>query len=414
MISVPDRRQAVELIDEAHQGGARLAMACAQLGMSVRTYQRWTRDGELNADGRPGALRPEPANKLSATERAQVLAVCHQPAYASLPPGQIVPRLADQGEYIASEASFYRILRAADEQHHRGRQRAPRAPADPPRLVARAPNEVWTWDISWLPGPAKGLFFYLYLIVDLYSRKIVGWEIYECESANYAAEVVQRAVLAEQCIDQPLVLHADNGSPMKGETLLATLYRLGIATSYSRPRTSNDNPYSESLFRTCKYCPDYPHEGFASLDQARQWMHHFVHGYNHAHRHSGIRFVTPEQRHRGEDARILAQRQGVYEQARARHPERWSGAIRNCQPVAEVWLNPSAEVTQAVPKTAHTTSIHKVDSQMAPTDTVTRSASHRGGWPRGSGCSPEKAARTAPATKRPAQDENHSPPLHRA
>jgi transposase InsO family protein len=252
MISAPDRRQAVGLIRAVCQGGARLKRACAELGIDVRTYQRWRGDAEVKADARPGALRPEPVNKLSAEERAQVLALCHAPAYASLPPGQIVPRLADQGQYIASESSFYRILRESDEHHHRGRSRPPRPAAEPPRLVARAPNEVWTWDISWLPGPVKGLFFYLYLIVDLYSRKIVGWEVYARESAEYAAEVVRRAVLAEGCVDQPLVLHADNGSPMKGETLLETLYRLGIATSYSRPRTSNDNPYSEALFRTCK------------------------------------------------------------------------------------------------------------------------------------------------------------------
>ena len=349
MISSPDRHHAVALITEAHQAGARLHRACAELGIAVRTYRRWTREGEVSADGRPGAVRPVPANKLSAAERAQVLALCHEPAYASLPPSQIVPRLADAGEYIASEASFYRILHEAGEQHHRGRQRAPRPPADPPRLVARALNEVWTWDISWLPGPVKGLFFYLYLIVDLYSRKIVGWEVYECESADYAAEVVNRAVLAEHCLDQPLILHADNGSPMKGETLLALLYRLGIATSYSRPRTSNDNPYSEALFRTCKYRPDYPTQGFATIDAARAWMRRFVGGYNDEHRHSGIRFVTPGQRHQGHDLVILAQRQAVYEQARARHPERWSGAIRNWEPITEVWLNPSADVTELPP-----------------------------------------------------------------
>lgn len=245
---------------------------------------------------------------------------------------------------MASESSFYRILREADEHHHRGRSRPPRPAAKPPRLVARAPNEVWTWDISWLPGPVKGLFFYLYLIVDLYSRKIVGWEVYARESAEYAAEVVRRAVLAEGCVDQPLVLHADNGSPMKGETLLETLYRLGIATSYSRPRTSNDNPYSEALFRTCKYCPAYPTQGFAGLAEARAWMQQFVYGYNHEHCHSGIRFVTPQQRHSGQDQAILAQRQAIYEQARARHPERWSRAIRNWNPITEVWLNPTAGV----------------------------------------------------------------------
>jgi transposase InsO family protein len=192
----------------------------------------------------------------------------------------------------------------------------------------------------------KGLFFYLYLIVDLHSRKIVGWEVHEVESAEHAATVVQRAVLAEQCVGRPIVLHADNGSPMKGEALLATLYRLGVATSYSRPRTSNDNPYSEALFRTCKYRPDYPAGGFASLDQARQWVHGFVEYYNHVHRHSAIQFLTPAQRHRGEDAEILAQRQQVYEQARERHPHRWAGKIRNFEPAGDVWLNPSAEVVE--------------------------------------------------------------------
>lgn len=385
MISAPDRRQALELIEEAHRAGARLAPACAELGIDVRTYQRWSRDGELAVDGRPGAVRPEPANKLSAEERAQVLALCHQPAYASLPPGQIVPRLADEGVYIASEASFYRILREANEQHHRGRQRAPRPPAEPPRLVARAPNQVWTWDISWLPGPAKGLFFYLYVIVDLYSRKIVGWEVYECELADYAAEVVRRAVLAERCIDQPLVLHADNGSPMKGETLLATLYRLGIVTSYSRPRTSNDNPYSEALFRTCKYCPSYPVNGFATLDEARAWVQRFVNGYNHDHRHSGIRFVTPVQRHQGQDHAILAQRQAVYEHARACHPERWSGNTRNWDPITEVWLNPATEVPDPSPEVTAatgTTAIEPPEGATRSSASTRRVAAGRGGHPR--------------------------------
>lgn len=349
MISPSDRQQAVTLINEAHRTGARLSRACAELRLTVRTYQRWTQEATVKVDGRPGAVRPVPANKLSAAEQAAVLAVCHQPQYASLPPGQIVPRLADDRTYLASEATFYRLLRQADEQHHRGRAQAPRPPSASPRLVARAPNEVWTWDISWLPGPVKGRFFYLYLILDLYSRKIVGWEVYEGESAAYAAEVVRRAVLAEGCLDHPLVLHADNGSPMKGETLLATLSRLGIATSYSRPRTSNDNPYSEALFRTCKYCPAYPAEGFASLEAARAWMPGFVADYNTVHRHSGLRFVTPQQRHDGQDQVILAQRQAVYEQARARHPERWSGALRNWQPISEVWLNPSAEVVDSTP-----------------------------------------------------------------
>lgn len=344
MISTPDRHQAVELIEEACRNGARLRPVCAQLGLSVRTYLRWTQGKALKVDGRPKAVRPVPANKLSAEERARVLAICHQPAYASLPPGQIVPQLADQGEYIASESSFYRILRQAGEQHHRGRSRPPRPPAPPPRHRACGPRQVWSWDISWLGGPVKGMFFYLYLIMDLYSRKIVGWEIFEAESAEYAALLMQRAVLAEGCIDQPLILHADNGSPMKGATLLETLYRLGVVTSYSRPRVSNDNPFSEALFRTCKYRPAYPYQGFASLEAARDWVQQFVRWYNHEHRHSAIQFVTPHERHEGLDQVILERREAVYEQAKARHPKRWSGAIRNWDPVTEVWLNPAAEV----------------------------------------------------------------------
>lgn len=164
MISPPDRQRAVELIEEARQSSARLRPACQEPGIDVGTYQRWTRDGGVGADGRPAATRPVPANKLTPEERAHVLTLCHEPAYVSLPPSQIVPRLADEGRYIASESSFYRILREVNEQHHRGRCRPPRPAGEPPRHCARAPCEVWTWDISWLPGPVKGLFFYLYLI----------------------------------------------------------------------------------------------------------------------------------------------------------------------------------------------------------------------------------------------------------
>lgn len=346
MISTPDRQQAVELIEEAHRRGARLRPACEQLGLRVRTYRRWSQGEALKVDGRPEAVRPVPANKLSVEERARVLEICHQPAYASLPPGQIVPQLADQGEYIASESSFYRILRQAGEQHHRGRSQPPRPPAPPPRHRACGPRQVWSWDISWLGGPVKGMFFYLYLIMDLYSRKIVGWEIFEAESAESAARLMQQAVLTESCIDQPLIRHADNGSPMKGATLLETLYRLGVVTSYSRPRVSNDNPFSQALFRTCKYRPAYPYQGFASLEAARDWMQQFVRWYNHEHRHSAIQFVTPHERHEGLDSVILERRKAVYEQAKAHHPKRWSGTIRNWDPVTEVWLNPAAQVIE--------------------------------------------------------------------
>lgn len=236
MISTPDRQTAVALIDAAVTAGARRANACAELNISDRTLRRWTKDGQVHADQRPLTPRPAPGNKLSAEERAAVLDICNSEEFASLPPSQIVPSLADQGRYLASEASFYRILRAEGQQHHRGRAKPPVRRKPPASHKASAPCQVWTWDITWMPGPVAGMFFYLYLIVDIFSRKIVAWEVHERESAELAAALIRQAVLAEGCLTRPLVLHADNGSPMKGATMKVTMEKLGITASYSRPR----------------------------------------------------------------------------------------------------------------------------------------------------------------------------------
>jgi len=342
MISTPDRRHAIELIDEAVIAGARQRKACEILEISSRTYQRWTQDETVLHDRRPCAQRPAPANKLSPKEREEILAITNSPAFRSLPPSQIVPTLADEGRYLASESSFYRILREADQQHHRGRSKEPQRKA-PSTHCAVGPNQVWCWDITWLPGPARGLFYYLYLIMDLYSRKIVAWEIYEREASDLAARLVRRACLTEGIASQLLVLHSDNGSPMKGSSMLETLHQLGVASSFSRPRVSNDNAYAESLFRTCKYRPDYPANGFATLEEARAWVLSFTRWYNTEHKHSGLRFTTPVQRHTGEATAILEHRQQVYRLARARHPNRWSGEIRNWVLPEKVWLNPEKE-----------------------------------------------------------------------
>ena len=290
-------------------------------------------------------LRPEPANKLSAAECAAVLEVCNSKEFASLPPSQIVPKLADQGRYLASESSFYRILRADGQQHHRGRAKPPVRRKPPTSYQASAPCEVWTWDITWMPGPVAGLFFYLYLIVDIFSRKIVGWEVHEREGAELAAVLIRRAVLAEGFIARALVLHADNGSPMKGATMKTTLEKLGIIASYSRPRVSNDNPFSEALFRTCKYRPNWPAKGFATKAEAQAWVKSFAGWYNGEHLHSGIRFVTPDERHAGHDREILASRASLYANAKAQNPERWSGKTRNWQPAGPVWLNPETDMS---------------------------------------------------------------------
>jgi transposase InsO family protein len=343
MISTPHRKTAVALINDAVTAGARRAKACAELEVSDRTLRRWTRDGQLHADQRPLVPRPEPANKLTAVERAAVLEACNSMEFASLPPSQIVPKLADQGRYLASESSFYRILRANGQRHHRGRAKPPVRRKPPTSYKASAPCEVWTWDITWMPGPVAGMFFYLYLIVDIFSRKIVGWEVHERENADLAAALIRQAVLAEGCIARPLVLHADNGSPMKGATMKVTMEKLGITASYSRPRVSNDNPFSEALFRTCKYRPNWPPKGFATKADAQDWVKSFADWYNGEHLHSAIRFVTPNTRHGGQERDALANRAILYANARAQKPERWSGKTRNWQPAGPVWLNPERE-----------------------------------------------------------------------
>ena len=215
-----------------------------------------------------------------------------------------------------------------------------RSPAPPASHCASGPCQVWSWDITWLKSPVRGLFYYLYLIIDLYSRKIVGWEVHENETADHAALLIRKACLAEGVHEAGLVLHADNGSPMKGATMLATLQRLGVVPSFSRPSTSNDNPFSEALFKTVKYRASFPDKPFESLQEAREWVAGFQHWYNEVHRHSALKFVTPAQRHRGEDTALLQQRHALYEAAKARRPERWSGPTRNWAPEKIVYLNP--------------------------------------------------------------------------
>jgi transposase InsO family protein len=334
------RRQAVTLIQQAQAEGASLHSACAELGLTRRTYHRWCAQGGLAVDGRPGAIRPTPRNKLSPAQRQQLLDTVHQPAFASQPPGQIVPALADErGVYLASESTFYRVLRAAGQQHHRGRSKPPVRPSASAPHVAEAANQVWVWDISWLPSCVRGQFFYLYLVLDLYSRKIVAAEVFEAESGRWASELIHRAVLREGCINAPPVLHADNGVPMKGRTLQATLDWLGIELSFSRPRTCNDNAYAEATFRTLKYRPHWPVHGFDCLQAAREWVESFLSWYNQLHRHSALRYVTPQQRHAGEDRAILEARSQLYRRARDQHPERWSGPIRDWSPIGPVTLN---------------------------------------------------------------------------
>jgi len=250
-----------------------------------------------------------------------------------------VPALADEGRYLASESSFYRVLRDQNQLTRRGRAKAP-SHSRPQPLEATAPNQLWSWDITYLSTTVRGLFFYLYLILDVYSRKIVGWEVYAEESAEHAASTFRKSYLREGIAGRPLVLHSDNGSPMKGATMLGTLQKLGVMPSFSRPSVSNDNPYSEAMFKTLKYHPGFPDQPFDTLEQARQWVTGFTKWYNEEHRHSALKFVTPGQRHRGEDKDILARRALIYEEARANRPQRWSANCRDWNRPEVVCLNP--------------------------------------------------------------------------
>ena len=339
MIPLSQRQQLSTWIDEAVTQGARRHRACQVVGISLRTLQRWQQGETLMCDGRTTRLRV-PANKLSPEERARVLQVANGAEFAHLPPSQFVPILADRGEYIASEATFYRVLREENQLAHRLASRPTNKRTKLTPVRATAPNQCYSWDITYLATPIKGIFYYLYLFMDIYSRKIVGWQVYQEESAELASDVIRDICVRENIARDQVILHSDNGGPMKGATMLATLEKLGVTPSRSRPSVSNDNPYSESLFRTLKYRPEYPGEPFQSVLDARGWVSEFVRWYNEDHRHSAIRFVTPAQRHAGLDNAILEQREVVYETAKAKHPHRWSGNTRNWDHIEVVYLNP--------------------------------------------------------------------------
>ena len=257
------RRQVIHLVADAITAGARQERACAVICLSERTLQRWQRD-QARADRRPARVQ-SPKNRISALERQAVLALANSEEFGHLAPSQIVPRLADRGQYIASESTFYRVLRAERQLQHRGAQR-PRQPRSKPRaLRATAPNQLFNWDITYLPTRLIGVYFYLYLFLDIFSRKIVGWQVYETESSELAGQVMRDICLRECICPHQVVLHSDNGSPMKGAAMLATLQALGVMPSLSRPAVSNVNSYSESLLKTLKYRPDYPARVFESL-----------------------------------------------------------------------------------------------------------------------------------------------------
>ena len=340
MTTLPERQHIMTWLQEATQAGARLEKACEILGLSVRTFQRWQAH-EADAPDQRTLRQHAPSHALSSVERAAILAVVNSPQYGHLPPTQIVPRLADEGVYLGSESTFYRVMHAEQLVSHRRSERPAQTRHKPEALSATGPNQVYSWDITYLPTTILGQYFYLYLFLDIFTRKIVGWQIYERECNQLASALITDICYREGVEPGQVTLHSDNGAPMKGATMLATLQTLGVAPSFSRPSVSNDNPYSESLFRTLKYRPEHPVEPFETVEAARLWVDALVTWYNTEHRHSSINFVTPEQRHTGEDTALLAARTAVYEKARAENPRRWKRKIRDWSKPTRVFLNPN-------------------------------------------------------------------------
>ena len=324
----------MEFIEEAIINGSRHAIACDDMGIDVKTFKRWKMDLE---DKRQGPITA-PANKLTEEEVNEIIRVSTSAEYVDLPPTQIVPSLADKGIYIASESSFYKGLKKKKLLEHRGKSKK-KSSNRPAPLMATGPNQIYSWDITYVRSDIAGKFYYLYMFMDIYSRKIVGHEVYDVESMELSARLIERICECEGIRKDQLVLHSDNGGAMKGATMLATLQKLGIIPSFSRPRVSDDNPYIESLFKTLKYCPEYPSKPFGSTEEANAWVAKFVFWYNNIHLHSGIKYVTPISRHEMRDDKILENRKKVYEEAKMKNPNRWPGKTRNWDKIDKVYLN---------------------------------------------------------------------------
>jgi len=342
MTNARQRESLLALVDEAVAAGARRHKACEEVGIAPSTLRRWRPVGttKILCDARPDAARSKPTNSYSETERQLIIDTCNSEENKSLPPSQIVPRLADEGRYIGSESTFYRVLKEHNQLVERGRAKTRQTPKAPTTHIASKPNQVWMMDVTWLPSRVRGQYFYLYMVEDLFSRYGVHWEVFAEESSEHTCRVIEQSMWREKCLLDPPVLHRDNGSVLKSHMVNAKIQSLGLTSSHSRPRVSNDNAFVESMFRTLKYCPRWPSEGFENLEAAQAWAGEFMQWYNFDHRHSSLKFVTPQQRHSGVDKTILAKRHEVYQQAKADNPSRWSGKTRNWGYESTVTLNP--------------------------------------------------------------------------
>lgn len=341
LIPASERTTAVLLIEEAKDAGARIFKACEVLDISLRTFKRW-KSGSTQ-DLRKGAAKSVP-KKLTEKERQAIIDVCCKKDYQDLTPYEIQVILLDAKIYLGSVSTFYRILRERDLVHFRGNTRKGTASHRPPERVATGPNQVWAWDITYLKSSIAGIYFFMYTIIDIWSKKIVGWHVDISESYLISEQLFQR-VMKQHNLSE-VFLHSDNGNPMKAGTMLMTLYKLGIVPSYSRPRVSNDNAFIESFFKTLKYMKSYP-KCFNSIQDAQYWIVDFLAWYNDRHLHSSIGYVTPNQKHTGQANKIIADRNTVKRQAYMANKIRWSGPVAEIPNPQVIVLNPSLITLQA-------------------------------------------------------------------
>ncbi len=320
--------------------------ACAAAGRSRATHYRRHRSSPPpeRAAPVPHTARAQPA-ALTQAEREQVLAVLHSERFADAAPAQVWATLLDEGVYLASEATFYRLLRQVHGDVRERRAQATHPAKVKPELVAHAPNQVWSWDITKLHGPAKWTYFYLYAIINVYSRKTVGWMVATRESASLAEQLLAAMIRAERVPAGQLTIHADCGSSMASKPVALLLADLGVTKTHSRPRVSNDNPFSESQFKTLKYCPSFPGR-FDSLADARAFCAEFFHTYNHHHRHAGLGLLTPQVVHTGQAHAVRAARAVVLNEAHARHTNRFRRPPHPPALPGSSWINKPEEQPQ--------------------------------------------------------------------
>ena len=314
-----------------------MGAACRALGLSRASFHR--RRAAARRPPAPVRARPSPARALAASERQGVLDLLREPRFIDQAPAEVYAELLDQGLYHCSIRTMYRILHENDEVKERRRQL--RHPAyKKPELIAQGPNQVWSWDIASLMGPAKWTYFHLYVIIDIFSRRVVAWQVADAESVALFKPLFLDAVEKHGVPPGQLTLHADRGATMKAKATALLLADLGVTKSHSRPHTSNDNPFSESLFKTCKYQPQFPRR-FGSIQDAKAFCRAFFDWYNRDHHHHGIGLMTPNQVHYGQADQIHAQRQKTLDRAFDANPNRFVKKPPNPpQKPTVVWINP--------------------------------------------------------------------------